>query len=222
MSSTDRGIEQGLAGDAAGPPVLVHGRIAAGDAEILVERSPPAVRRSSSLVRIGDLAVPFLGIIEPGNGIDVDRGGRQRSASVSRVRRRSASRSRQNRLDLVARAWVAGAGYSAFGHDSSPQASPSARARSRSTNFCTLPVEVLGRSQNTTVLGALKWARLSRQNAIMSASVAFSSFLQGDESAGRLAPFVVRARGDRGFEHGGVAVEHTPRPRCSICSRPLR
>ena len=36
-------------------------------------------------------------------------------------------------------------------------------------NFCTLPVEVLGRGVKMMRLGALKWAICSRQNAISSA-----------------------------------------------------
>src|SRR5437588_64021 len=42
----------------------------------------------------------------------------------------------------------------------------------RSTNFCTLPVEVLGNSPNSTAAGHLKWAICWRQKAMISASVA--------------------------------------------------
>src|SRR5438445_58484 len=42
----------------------------------------------------------------------------------------------------------------------------------RRTNFCTLPVEVLGRSPNSTAAGALKWARCCLQNSMISGSVA--------------------------------------------------
>src|SRR5689334_8160126 len=45
--------------------------------------------------------------------------------------------------------------------------SPSCFARSRRTNFWILPVEVFGSGPNTTVLGTLKWARLSRHQAMM-------------------------------------------------------
>ena len=44
------------------------------------------------------------------------------------------------------------------------------RARSRSTNVCTFPMEIFGRGPNTTRRGALKWAILSRQKAMTSTS----------------------------------------------------
>jgi hypothetical protein len=46
------------------------------------------------------------------------------------------------------------------------------RASSRSTCFWILPVEVFGSGPNTTLLGALKCARLARQCSISSASLA--------------------------------------------------
>src|SRR5262249_62293522 len=48
-------------------------------------------------------------------------------------------------------------------------------ARSRSRNFWILPVEVFGSGQKTTVRGALKWARWSRQKAMISSAVAFAA-----------------------------------------------
>src|SRR3954453_11183267 len=48
-------------------------------------------------------------------------------------------------------------------------AHPSTFARSRNTNFWIFPVEVFGSGPNTTWRGALKCARRSRQNAMMSA-----------------------------------------------------
>src|SRR5258708_7943620 len=49
-------------------------------------------------------------------------------------------------------------------------------ARSRSTNFWILPVEVLGNGPNTTVRGTLKWARLSRHQPMISAAVTGTAF----------------------------------------------
>jgi hypothetical protein len=46
------------------------------------------------------------------------------------------------------------------------------RARSRSVNFCTLPVAVVGSGPNTTDFGALKCASRSRQKAMISSAVA--------------------------------------------------
>ena len=78
---------------------------------------------------------------------------------------------------------------------------------SRSTNFWILPVEVLGRLVKTTVRGDLKWARCSRQKAMISASVTGDAVLDRDEGAGRFAPAFVGAGDDGGVEYGGVAVE---------------
>ena len=76
--------------------------------------------------------------------------------------------------------------------------------------FLDLAGRCLGqRSRNTTVLGALKWAMLSRQKAISSASVACGVRLQLDKGAGRFAPFLVRARDHGGLHHGGVFIEDT-------------
>src|SRR5437867_3242779 len=44
-------------------------------------------------------------------------------------------------------------------------------SRSRRTNFCTLPVEVFGRSPNSTAAGHLKWAMCWRQNSMISPSL---------------------------------------------------
>ena len=82
-----------------------------------------------------------------------------------------------------------------------------ARACSRRTYFCILPVLVLGRGPKTTLLGTLKRAMRSRQKAMMSASVADWSGFEGDEGAGGFAPFLAGAGDDGGFEDGGVAVE---------------
>src|SRR5215472_16833517 len=45
------------------------------------------------------------------------------------------------------------------------------RARSRSSNFFTLPVDVFGNSPNSISLGALKPGSVSRENAISSSDV---------------------------------------------------
>src|SRR5205807_9555227 len=49
--------------------------------------------------------------------------------------------------------------------------SRSPHSRLRSTNFCTLPVEVLGSSPNSTALGTLNPASLARQWATSSSPV---------------------------------------------------
>ena len=92
-------------------------------------------------------------------------------------------------------------------------------ARSRSTNFWILPVEVFGSGPNTTWRGALKCARRSRQKAMISAASARGAVLQRHEGAGRLAPIAGRAgrrRRLRAPPGGGTA---RPRPRSSRCSR---
>ena len=48
----------------------------------------------------------------------------------------------------------------------------SSRARSRSRNFCSFPVEVFGKGPKMTVFGALKCAKRSRQKSMISCSVA--------------------------------------------------
>ena len=48
----------------------------------------------------------------------------------------------------------------------------SSRARSRSRNFCSFPVEVFGKGPKMTVAGALKCAKRSRQKSMISCSVA--------------------------------------------------
>ena len=83
-----------------------------------------------------------------------------------------------------------------------------AHSFSRSTNFCTFPVEVFGNSRNSTASGHLKWARCSRQNAISSSSVAVCARLQRHE---RLRPLAPPLRGDRdhgALQHGRVALDH--------------
>src|SRR5207245_3681109 len=59
-----------------------------------------------------------------------------------------------------------------------------ARARSRSVYFWTLPVEVVGRSPNTTVLGTAKCGRLSRQKASSSSAVAWPSGRRWQQTQG--------------------------------------
>src|SRR2546425_1171757 len=56
---------------------------------------------------------------------------------------------------------------------------------SRRTNFWTLPVEVLGRSPNSTAAGHLKCAMCWRQNSMTSASVAFIPGLRVTKAFGR-------------------------------------
>src|SRR5437773_2039732 len=56
---------------------------------------------------------------------------------------------------------------------------------SRRTNFWTLPVEVLGRSPNSTAAGHLKCAMCWRQNSMTSASVAFIPGLRVPTAFGR-------------------------------------
>src|SRR2546427_172893 len=56
---------------------------------------------------------------------------------------------------------------------------------SRRTNFWTLPVEVLGRSPNSTAAGHLKCAMCWRQNSMTSASVAFIPGLRVTNAFGR-------------------------------------
>src|SRR2546428_171245 len=56
---------------------------------------------------------------------------------------------------------------------------------SRRTNFWTLPVDVLGRSPNSTAAGHLKWATCWRQDSMTSASVAFIPGLRVTKAFGR-------------------------------------
>src|SRR5260370_41068124 len=60
-----------------------------------------------------------------------------------------------------------------------------AHSFSRKTNFCTLPVEVFGKLPNSTLAGHLKCARRSRQNAMISASVALCSGFKATNALGR-------------------------------------
>ena len=66
-----------------------------------------------------------------------------------------------------------------------------ARARSRSTNFCTLPVDVLGISAKTMCRGHLYRASRSRHHCEQFVFADLMAGLQLDEGAGRLAPFFV-------------------------------
>ena len=54
-----------------------------------------------------------------------------------------------------------------------PPLQGSSLARSRRSNFWTFPVDVFGSGPNTTVRGALKWAMLARQKAMMSAAATY-------------------------------------------------
>ena len=80
-----------------------------------------------------------------------------------------------------------------------------ARSWSRSTFFCTLPVDVLGSGPKMTRFGALNRASRLRTCSISSASVAGGAFLQRDERDRNLAPFLVGRRDHGHFEHRGVA-----------------
>jgi hypothetical protein len=72
----------------------------------------------------------------------------------------------------------------------------SARARSRRTYFCTLPVCVRGSRPKTTVFGGHD-VGLGSGGAV----------LQLDEGARRLAPLHVGTRDHGGFEHVGMLVK---------------
>src|SRR6266849_5718797 len=56
---------------------------------------------------------------------------------------------------------------------------------SRSTYFCTFPVEVLGKSPNSTASGHLKCARRSRQKAMISCSVTLCPGFKETNALGR-------------------------------------
>jgi hypothetical protein len=67
-------------------------------------------------------------------------------------------------------------------------------ALSRSRNFWILPVEVFGKSPNTTFFGALKRASSDWQCAMSSAFGGAHAGLELDERAGRLAPLGIGLR----------------------------
>ena len=63
---------------------------------------------------------------------------------------------------------------------------------SRRTNFWIFPVDVLGRSPNSTAAGALKWAMCCLQNSMISPSVA-AVLRKGRYRAGELVQAVKTA-----------------------------
>ena len=81
-----------------------------------------------------------------------------------------------------------------------------ARAISRSRNFCTLPVDVLGISANRMVRGHLNAASLAAPGDQLVRRDALAR-LELDEGARRLAPFLVGLRHDRRQLHGGMLEE---------------
>ena len=90
---------------------------------------------------------------------------------------------------------------------------------SRSTNFWTLPVEVFGRSPNSTAAGHLKWAMCSRQNSMISASVACAPGLRVTNAFGRSPHFSSGIGHHRALQHGRVLGHAPAPPRWSRCSR---
>ncbi len=84
----------------------------------------------------------------------------------------------------------------------------SAFACSRSRFFWILPVEVLGSGPNTICFGTLNPAnRGAAPGDDLLGRDRCDAWLQADERAGRLAPFLVGPGHDRGFEDGGMAVQ---------------
>ena len=80
-------------------------------------------------------------------------------------------------------------------------------ARSRSSNFWILPVDVLGSGPNTTLAGALKWASRSRHQAMMPASSAVAPGFSVTKAQGRSPIALVGHRDHRRLHHRRVAVE---------------
>ena len=75
---------------------------------------------------------------------------------------------------------------------------------SRSMYFWIFPVAVLGRSRNSTYLGALKWAMRSRVNCMTSFSATSAPARGHDESLGHLAPSLVGDSDHADLEHARV------------------
>src|SRR5260370_40343209 len=75
-------------------------------------------------------------------------------------------------------------GYRRSEHRPSDPAQAFSFARSRNTNFWILPVDVFGSGPNSTVRGALKRARCSRQKAMISSAVAAASGFRGTKAQG--------------------------------------
>ena len=73
---------------------------------------------------------------------------------------------------------------------------------SRRTNFCTFPVDVFGRSPNSTAAGHLKWAMCCRQKSMISGAVAARPGLSVTNALGRSPHFSSGHRDHGALEHG--------------------